>query len=54
MISTTLSPLCLRATLLRLAGRANAAACSQFVGLLRVGGSWRDQVEREGKLLAWS
>jgi hypothetical protein len=40
------------ATLLRLADRSNVTACSRFAGLLRMGGSERDKVEREGKLLA--
>jgi hypothetical protein len=42
------------ATPLRLAGRADAVACSWFAGLLRVGGSGGDQVEREDKLFACS
>jgi hypothetical protein len=42
------------ATPLRLAGRADAVACSWFAGLLRAGGSGGDQVEREDKLFACS
>jgi hypothetical protein len=53
-MSTALSPLSLYATPLSLASRADAAACSRFASLLHVGGSGRDQVEREGKLLACS
>jgi hypothetical protein len=53
-MSTTLSHLSLHATSLRLASRDDAAACSLFAGLLHVVGSGRDQVEREGKLLACS